>query len=56
MILIHMVIAFALIFIAGMHWAVWDNFKEKSSIFWCIVMGLAGLFELIVLIGVVASR
>jgi hypothetical protein len=55
MILISMLVSFGVIFVAGMHWAIWDNFKEKSALMWSIGLSIIGIYNLIILIGTVAK-
>ena len=51
MLIVSMIVCFALIFIAGMHWAVYDHFGERSSLIWCIAMSVLGIYNMIGLVG-----
>ncbi len=55
MILITMILTFVLIFLAGMHFAIWKTDHRSSSLIWSIVLTLFGLYHLIALIGKVAG-
>lgn len=51
MLIIFMVISFALIFIAGMHYAMWDNFGYRTNLYFCLGMSVLGLWNFVSAIG-----
>lgn len=55
MLLIEMIVAFTCIFLAGMHYAVYDNFldDDKRSLYWSIGLSLLGVWNLINIVGYV---
>jgi hypothetical protein len=55
MLAIQIIVTFGVIFIAGMHYAMWDNFHERKSAYFCIGMSLIGVWNLISLVGYVAK-
>jgi hypothetical protein len=56
MLTIQIIVTFACIFIAGMHYAVWDQLDEHNSIYYCIGLGLIGLYNLISIVGYVTRN
>lgn len=54
MLVIFIVVCFALIFLAGMHYAMWDNFGERKSLYFCLGMSVLGIYNLISLLGYVS--
>jgi hypothetical protein len=54
MILVTLILTFILIFLSGMHFAIWKTDHRRSSLFWSIGLGLFGLYHIIALIGKVA--
>lgn len=59
MILISMIITAVLFFLAGMHWATWDQNRDveeaTNSMWWSIVLSLIGLYNMINLVGLAAK-
>lgn len=54
MIAISIIVSFCVIFVAGMHYAVWDQLDQQKSLYWCIALSLIGIYNLISLVGAVA--
>jgi hypothetical protein len=51
MLVIQIIVTFACIFIAGMHYALWDNFDDNiRSLYFAIGLGIIGLWNLISII------
>ena len=59
MIAISMIVTAMVFFVAGMHWATWDQNREEPeairSIWWAIALCLIGTWNMIGLVGM-ASR
>lgn len=55
MIVIFVIITFVLVFMAGMHYALWDNFDERKSLYFSIALGVLGVWNFISLIGYVSK-
>lgn len=55
MLALQVIIAFAVIFVAGMNYALWDNFQERKSLYIAIGCGVIGIYDLISLIGYVTK-
>lgn len=55
MLVIFVVVAFSLIFMSGMHYALWDNFNDRRSLYFSIGLGAIGVWDLISLIGYVSK-
>lgn len=55
MILISMIITGVIFFVAGMHFATWDQNREEPdairSVWWCIGLCLIGVWNMINLVG-----
>jgi hypothetical protein len=56
MIVAYMIAVVALCFIGGMHYALWDNFGERKSLYFSMGMVLLGVINLISLIGHVSKH
>lgn len=50
-----MLVTFAICFLAGMHWAIWDEYQERSSLYWSLGLTLLGFYNMISMIGYVAK-
>ena len=59
MIVISMFVTAVIFFLAGMHWATWDQNRDQTdannSLWWSMVLVLIGLYNMITLVGM-ASR
>lgn len=59
MIVIAMIITAVLFFLAGMHWATWDQNRDdpeaNNSRWWSLALVLIGLYNMVSLVGM-ASR
>lgn len=59
MILISMIVTGVIFFLAGMHYATWDQNRDdeeaNNSAWWSVVLGIIGLYNMINLVGM-ASR
>lgn len=59
MILISMIVTAVVFFVAGMHYATWDQNRDdpnaKISIWWAVVLVLIGFYNMTTLVGM-ASR
>lgn len=55
MLVIFVIITFVLVFMAGMHYALWDNFDERKSLYFSIALGVLGVWNFISLIGYVSK-
>lgn len=59
MIVISMLVTAVIFFLAGMHWATWDQNRDQTdannSLWWSMVLVLIGLYNMITLVGL-ASR
>lgn len=59
MIVISMFVTAVIFFLAGMHWATWDQNRDEAdannSLWWSMVLVLIGLYNMITLVGM-ASR
>lgn len=56
MLAVHIIVTFAVIFIAGMHYAMWDNFRDRKSVYFCLGLTVIGLWNIISLVGYVAKH
>lgn len=56
MLVLQLIITFACIFIAGMHFALWHNDVEENSIWYAGGLSVVGLWNLISLVGYVAKH
>lgn len=58
MILFAMIITAVLFFLAGIHWATWDQNRDdpaaNNSRWWAVALGLIGFYNMINLIGMAA--
>lgn len=59
MILIAMIVTAVVFFVAGMHYATWDQNRDdpeaEKSIWWMVVLCIIGLYNMINLIGMAAK-
>ena len=55
MIVIFVLITFTLVFMAGMHYALWDNFGERKCLYFSIGLSVLGVWNFISLIGHVSK-
>lgn len=55
MIAISLIVCFAVCFVAGMHYAMWDNFGERKSMYFCLGLSVIGFWNLISLVGYVSK-
>lgn len=59
MIVVAMIVTAVVFFVAGMHWATWDQNRDETgahlSWWWAIVLFLLGVYNMINLVGM-ASR
>jgi hypothetical protein len=59
MILIAMAITAVIFFLAGMHWATWDQNRDaegaSNSAWWSVVLAIIGIYNMVNLVGM-ASR
>jgi hypothetical protein len=59
MIVISVIVSAVVFFLAGMHWATWDQNRDNStasnSIWWSVVLCIIGFYNMITLVGM-ASR
>lgn len=56
MLAIQIIVTFGVIFVAGMHYAMWDNFRERKSVYFCLGLTVIGCWNLISLVGYVARH
>lgn len=56
MLVLQIIITFALIFIAGMHYTLWKVVGESESMWYTAGLGILGLYNLISLVGYVAKH
>ena len=56
MIVLQIIITFACIFIAGMHYAMWDNGMGDNSKWYAGGLSIIGLYNLIGIVGYVAKH
>jgi len=59
MIVIAMFVTAVIFFLAGMHWATWDQNRDETdannSLFWSMVLCIIGMYNMVNLVGM-ASR
>jgi hypothetical protein len=59
MIVISMIVTAVIFFLAGMHYATWDQNRNdelaERSVWWSVVLSIIGLYNMITLVGM-ASR
>ena len=59
MILIAMIITAVIFFLAGMHWATYDQNRDDpeatNSMWWAVVLALIGVYNMINLVGMAAK-
>lgn len=59
MILIAMIVTAVIFFLAGMHWATWDQNQDmpeaRNSAWWAVALVVIGIYNMINLVGM-ASR
>ena len=59
MIVISIIVTAVIFFLAGMHWATWDQNRDQTdadnSLWWSMVLVLIGFYNMITLVGM-ASR
>ena len=51
MLVAHMLVTFGICFLAGMHWTIWDEYQERSSLYWSLGLTLLGFYAMISMIG-----
>jgi len=55
MIVISMFVTAVIFFLAGMHWATWDQNRDETdannSLWWSMVLCIIGLYNMITLVG-----
>ena len=58
MILFAMIVTAVLFFLAGMHWATWDQNRDdvnaQNSMWWSVVLAIIGLYNMVNLVGMAA--
>lgn len=59
MILFAMIVTAVLFFLAGMHWATWDQNRDdpnaQNSMWWSVVLAIIGLYNMISLVGMASK-
>jgi len=59
MILISMIVTAVVFFVAGMHYATWDQNRDEegavNSAWWSVVLCIIGLYNMITLVGMVSK-
>jgi hypothetical protein len=59
MIVISIIVTAVIFFLAGMHWATWDQNRDQTdannSLWWSMVLVIIGFYNMITLVGM-ASR
>jgi hypothetical protein len=55
LLLIMILSAFALIFVAGMHYAIWDQGLSRESFYYSMGLGLLGFYQLNNIVGYVTG-
>ena len=59
MIVIAMIVTAVLFFLAGMHWATWDQNRDdpeaNNSRWWSLALVLIGLYNMVSLVGMAAK-
>jgi hypothetical protein len=53
--LIHLVVGFVCIFLAGMWCETWDRDRTRKSLYWCIFLAVTGLINVIAMLGAALS-
>lgn len=53
MLAIFVIVCFAVSFVAGMHYAMWDNYSERKSLYFCLALSVIAFYNLISLVGYV---
>ena len=56
MLVLQIIITFCVIFIAGMHFALWDNDIDEKSKWYAGGLSIIGIYNLISLVGYVAKH